>query len=168
MGFDGRLLKVEVLDVELASGLMSVREVVRHPGAVVVLAECPDGRFVLVRQYRKAIESELIEVVAGTRDPGETPDECARRELKEETGYSVDALTPLGTIVSAPGYTDERLYVYHALVGERAESAPDEDEQIECVYMNRDEVEAVIAGEGVLDAKTLAAWMLWQRRETQT
>ena len=84
--FDGKLLCLEVIDVEVEPGVESVREVVRHPGAVVLLPQLPDGRFVLVRQFRKAIEEEILEAVAGTLDPGEDPLNCAGRELAEETG----------------------------------------------------------------------------------
>ena len=70
--FDGRLLHVEVLDVELPSGVRSVREIVRHPGASVILPQRPDGQFLFVRQFRKPLERQLLEAVAGTLDPGET------------------------------------------------------------------------------------------------
>jgi len=166
--FDGRLLKLDVLDVELDSGRRSVREVVRHRGAVAVLVETRGGEFVLVRQFRKPVERELLETVAGTLDAGERPDECARREIKEETGYEADDLRELGVIYPAPGYTDEALHMYHALVGDGAgKPRPDEDEQIEVVTLSADRVEQMIRRGEIRDAKTLAAWLLWRMRGEQ-
>ena len=157
--FEGRALRLDVLDVELDNGVRSVREIIRHPGAVVVLAELPVGRFVLVRQYRKAIESELIEAVAGTLEPGEEPLECARRELKEETGYCAHEMIPLGDIVSSPGYSEERLYLFYAKLDATAgEMTPDEDESLETVMFDRDHLEHAIREGEICDAKTIVIW----------
>jgi ADP-ribose pyrophosphatase len=163
--FSGKLLKVEVLDVELESGVKSRREIVRHPGAVAVLAERPDGKFVFVRQYRKPIEQELLEMVAGTLDFGENPDACARRELKEETGYDAAELKKLGVIALAPGYSDERLHLYYAkLVPARGTEDPDEDEHLEVVCLTAAEFERLIRKGEIEDSKTLAAWLLHTRK----
>ena len=163
--FRGRLLRVDVLSVELETGLRSTREIVRHPGAVVVLAQLPDKRFVLVRQFRKAIERDLIEAVAGTREPGEGPALCARRELREETGYAAATLTPLGIVYPAPGYTEEKLYMYFArLEAKRRPLSSDEDEKLENVYLTAREFERRIARGLIQDAKTLAVWLLYRRR----
>ena len=159
--FRGRILRVEVLDIETEAGVRSVREIVRHPGAVAILGETPDGRFVLVRQFRKAIEQTLLEAVAGTLEPGEEPDRAAARELREETGYEAAELRKLGVICLAPGYSDERLHVYYArLAPGPAAQSPDEDEVMERVYLTREEMEASIRAGEIGDAKTLAAWML--------
>lgn len=163
--FDGRLLKVEVLDVELPNGVRSIREIVRHPGAAVILPELPDGRFLFVRQFRKPLEAVLTEAVAGTLDPGETPEQCACRELKEETGYSAGDFRKLGVVFPAPGYTDETLHIYHATALNDGETpAPDADEKVEVVCLARDQVESMIARGELRDAKTLAAWLLWKTR----
>lgn len=160
--YGGKLLRIERLEVEIDSGAVAVREVVRHPGAVVVLPRLPDGRWVLVRQFRKAIERELVEAVAGTLGPGEDPAACAARELAEETGYAAATLQKLGTMYPAPGYTDERLHVYFAAVGGRASGhAPDEDERIENVYLTSQELAAMIRAGRIEDAKALGAWALW-------
>ena len=167
--FRGRLLRVDVVNVELESGVRSTREIVRHPGAVVVLAQRPDGRFVFVRQYRKAIEKHLLEAVAGTREPGERPTVCARRELREETGYAAEKLIRLGVLYPAPGYTEEMLHVYFARLGLRRQALnPDEDEKIETVCLTAERFERMIAGGRIADAKTLAAWLLYQRRAART
>jgi ADP-ribose pyrophosphatase len=160
--FNGRLLKVDVVDVELPSGIRSTREIVRHPGAAAILAETQDGRFVLVRQYRKPVEKILIEAVAGTLHPGEDPDACAEREVLEETGYRVRRLTKLGAVYAAPGYADEMLHLYHAeLHPSRGEARPDADEHVAPLLLSREQIEDGIRNGEIEDAKTLAVWLLW-------
>jgi len=162
--FQGRLLRVEAVDVELENGHCARREIVRHPGATVILAQLPDDHFVLVRQYRKAVEQELLEVVAGTLHPGEHPDDCARRELKEETGFDAVTLIKMGEVYPAPGYTDECLHIYYARLDGRAGALnPDEDEKLEPVFLTALQLDDLIVGGDIHDAKTLAAWMLYHR-----
>lgn len=164
--FSGRALTVDVLDIALPDGRRSVREVVRHGGAVVVLAERPDGRFVLVRQMRKAIEEVLLEAVAGCVDPGELPPDAAVRELQEETGYRSETLTPLGTIVPCPGYSAERLHLFHARVATEATATDfDFDENLRVEVMTPEAIETAIDDGTLKDAKTLTIWYLWQRRQ---
>jgi len=161
--FEGRLLKVDVLEVETHEGVRAVREVVRHPGAVVVLIQRRDGRFVFVRQFRKAVEQTVLETPAGTLDAGEDPRTCAEREVLEETGHSVVELRDLGVIYPSPGYSAEQLHVFFATTGDEAtDLQPDEDEHLEVVYLGREEIEQMIASGDMHDAKTLAAWCLLQ------
>ena len=164
--FKGKLLKVDVVDVELGSGLQSKREIVRHPGAAAVLCENnEDGRYVLVRQYRKPAERELLEVVAGTLEPDEDPEVCARREVQEETGFKVKELTSLGAFYLAPGYSEELLHAYHAIVaGTPDTSGGDEDEDLDVVFVDSDELDAMIGTGKIQDAKTIAIWHLVQYR----
>jgi len=163
--FKGRLIKVEVVDVQIAGGRRSVREIVRHPGAAVVLARLPDGRFVFVKQFRKAVERNILEVVAGGFERGERPADCARRELTEETGYSASKLVKLGTVYPAPGYTDEVLHLYFAeLNRKRGVGQPDYDEHLEVVCMSEKQVDRMIGSGRIHDAKTLSAWLLWKSR----
>lgn len=163
--FKGRALQIDVLDVELPDGRRSVREIVRHCGAVVVLAERPDGAFVLVRQYRRAVDEILLEMVAGGMDAGELPEAAARRELAEETGYVVESLRPLGVITPCPGYSEERLHLFHARVGMLpGATRPDFDENVEAVIMPRVEIEQAISRGELKDAKSLASWYLANRQ----
>ncbi len=163
--FQGKLVRVDVLDVELECGRRAVREIIKHPGATVVLAQLPDERFVLVRQYRKAVELELLEAVAGTLDPGEDPDTCAHRELEEETGYRAASMEKLGVMYPAPGYSEEVLHVYFAkLSPERGAMRPDDDERLEVELLTADALEAMMDAGDMRDAKTLAAWALYRRR----
>ncbi len=162
--FDGRLIKVEVLQVELESGLKSRREVVRHPGAVGVLGRLPNGRFVLVRQFRKAIEKDLLEIVAGTRDPNEPAEACAAREMREETGYAAKSLRLLGYLHMAPGFCDERIDIYFAELNDAPGSQDsDEDESVEAVVLGGEEIDALIARGEIHDGKTVAAWMMFEK-----
>ena len=112
--FQGRLLTVECVTVELESGVLATRDIVRHRGAVAVLARQAAGRFVLVKQFSKPLERETIEIIAGCREAGETPEQTAVREVREETGYEVASLRPLGSLYPAPGYCTERLELYFA------------------------------------------------------
>ncbi|MCE9613049.1 MAG: NUDIX hydrolase [Lentisphaerae bacterium] len=164
--YDGRLLKVDVLDVALASGQRSTREVVQHPGAAVILAQLGDGRFVFVRQYRAAIGRETLEVVAGTLHPGEDPVACAHRELREESGYTARDLERLGTVLPAPGYTTERLHTFFARLNPTQQAlATDIDEHVQVEYLTAAQIDAHIADGKIEDAKTLAAWMLYLARQ---
>ncbi|MBT3193980.1 MAG: NUDIX hydrolase [Verrucomicrobia bacterium] len=164
--FQGKLLRVNVLDVELECGKRAIREIVKHPGAAVILAQRPDSQFVFVRQYRKAVEMELLEVVAGTIDPGETPDACAHRELTEETGYTATSLKKLGEIYPAPGYSEEVLHVYFAeLSPDRGAMRPDDDERLEVELLSSKTLEAMIKNGDIRDAKTLAAWTLYRSNQ---
>jgi len=163
--FSGRALTIDVMDVELSNGRRSVREIVRHQGAVVVLAERPDGQFVLVRQYRRAVSEVLLEAIAGGIEHGEKPEAAAVREVGEESGYVVESMRPLGVIIPCPGYSEERLHLFHARVGLKpGMMRPDFDEQVEPVVMRREEIEAAISSGTLVDSKTLTIWYLSQRR----
>lgn len=163
--FEGCFLRVDTMEVETASGRRTRREVVRHPGAVAVLAQLPDDRFVFVRQFRKAVERSVLEIVAGTREPDEGPRDCAIRELAEEAGVLAADLDELGVFLSAPGYTDEQIELYYARVEPLAAGpTPEDDEDIEVVCLSEAEVEQRIDSVEIVDGKTLAAWLLHNRR----
>jgi len=162
--FNGKALQLDVLDVKLSSGRSSVREIIRHPGAAVVLAQLPDGAFVLVRQFRKAVEQVMLEAVAGTLDPGEDPLACASRELREETGYEAESIQELGVVYPSPGYSEEVHHMYLAhLPAARGEPEPDEDEMLDTVTLSADEIDDLIDQGQIRDAKTMVAWMLYGR-----
>ena len=163
--FKGRLLTIEVVDVELENGVRTTREVVRHGGAVGVLAQLPDSTFILVRQYRKPLECEMIEIVAGGLEPGEKPDACAVRETREETGYATASLVKLGVVALAPGYSAEQLHLFHARLAKAGESCPDHDEFVQSVHLTEAEIDGMIGSNEIKDAKTVAAWHLWKARK---
>lgn len=151
--------------VRLPTGRTTERMVVRHPGAVVILPLLPDGRIILVRQYRYAIGSDLWELPAGTLEPGEDPATTARRELQEEAGYRPGRLTELGAFYSAPGFCSERLWAYLAADLTPARLAGDDDEEIECVALTLAEVMAWAAAGKLQDAKTLATLFLFNQHQ---
>jgi ADP-ribose pyrophosphatase len=139
---------------------------VRHRGAVGVLARKPDGKFVFVKQYRKCIERAYIEIVAGGIEDGEAPDVAAHRELREESGYLVRRLLPLGSIFACPGYSEEELHLFYAEVEEAPGATDfDPDENIETLLYTEEAVEAAMRDGTISDAKTLSAWLLWKLRE---
>ncbi|MGD9874692.1 MAG: NUDIX domain-containing protein [Kiritimatiellia bacterium] len=162
--FEGRLLKLEVLDVELENGVRTTREVVRHPGASAVLAQLPDGRFVLVRQFRKPVEMEMLEIVAGLPEKGESPETCARREVREETGHGITDIVRLGTVRPSVGYVDERIEIFYArLTPDRVAASLDHDEEVENVILTAAEINDLIRQGAIEDSKTLAAWLLYEK-----
>lgn len=167
IAFAGKLLTLEQHDVVLDNGKQAYREIIRHPGAVGVLARKADGSFVLVRQFRKAVEMMTIEVVAGLLDPGEAFEVAARRELVEETGHSAKTLTHLGTVFASPGYVDEKIEVYFAELDDRPAVALelDHDEHVETVTYSRGEFSAAIRAGVIQDGKTLAVWALFLEHE---
>lgn len=110
--YSGKIINVRVDDVELQDGSMSKREVVEHPGAVAILAVTDNREAFFVRQYRKPIEKELLEIPAGKLDEGESPQSCAARELAEEVGMAADELRQISFHYSSPGFASEKMYVF--------------------------------------------------------
>lgn len=162
--YEGRILNLELLDVELENGIRTRREVIRHPGASVVVCRADDGRYIFVKQFRKPLEQEVLEAVAGTLEPGEPPEHCARREVREETGCTARTVRHLGTVYPSPGYLEERMEIFFAEVDQAQEAlATDEDEHILPVWLSRVEVDAAIRSGELFDAKTLAAWLLYEK-----
>lgn len=160
--FRGRLLKVDVVTVDMG-GARSTREIVHHQGATAVVAQLPDDRFVLVEQYRKPVEREVLEIVAGVLHAGERPDVCARRELKEETGYSARTLTKLAVMHPSPGYTTEALHLFYARLGSKqGRRQLDEDERVTVRYLTASQIERLMKKGRIADGKTLAAWLLYK------
>ena len=161
--YNGRIIDVDLVDIELPDGRKAQREVVRHGNAVAILARRPDGRFVFVKQYRKAAEEALVEVIAGGLEEGEDPETGARRETAEETGYDVTSIRFLTTIICTPGYCEERIHVYFAeITGVPHGQDQDPDENVHPVVLSADEVEAAIRAGGIFDSKTLSAWLCYK------
>jgi ADP-ribose pyrophosphatase len=163
--FAGRILSLEVQEIQMENGKKGLREIVRHRGAVAILARLPDGRFVFVRQFRKPVEKEMLEVVAGNRESNEDPELCARRELREETGFKAKAVRRLGFIHPSPGYVDEKIELFFAEVDTESEpTEQDEDEHVEVVLLTRDEIVGKISRDEIHDSKTLAMWLMYEKR----
>ena len=159
----GKIISVDLLDIELPDGRKAKREIIRHGNAVAILARRPDGKFVFVKQYRKAAEDALIEVIAGGLEPGEDPVDGAKRETAEETGYEVTSIKFLSTIICTPGYCEERIHLYFAELSESAhEQNQDPDENVHPVVLSETEVEDGIRNGAIIDSKTLSAWLCWK------
>ena len=161
--YTGKIINVDLVDIELPDGRIAKREVVRHGHAVGILARRPDGKFVFVKQYRKAAEEALVEVVAGGLEKGEDPIEGAKRETAEETGYDVTSIKFLTTIICTPGYCEERIHLYFAeLSAEPHAQDQDPDENVYPVVLSEQEVEDAIRKGEIFDSKTLSAWACYK------
>lgn len=161
--FDGRLLKVFSDRVRLPDGHESTREIIRHPGAVVVIAVLDNGKLLFERQYRYPLRRVFLEMPAGKIDAGEHTLDTARRELREETGYKAKLWRHLGTIHPAIGYADERIEIYWAQGLSFVGDSPDHGEILEIVELSlADALLAVRDGE-ITDGKTISA-LLWAEK----
>lgn len=163
-GFDGKFIKASVYDVELSNGKKAIREVMHHPGGVVVVAQkdentTKDITILMVKQYRYPIKQVSLELPAGRLEIGENPDLAIKRELEEETGYIAKTWKSLGHIFTTPGICDEKLYLYYATDLEFKKQNPDEGEIIEFFEYKIDEVFAMIKSGEINDAKTICALM---------
>ena len=156
----GRIFNVDRLRVQLPDGRNAIRDVVRHPGAVAVVALTDEGRICLVRQYRTALGRVTVEIPAGKLAPGEDPLECASRELLEETGMEAEKIAYLTTIASSAGFCDELIHIYMATGLSFSKSSPDADEFINVDLVEVGElVDAVLDGR-IEDAKTVVGALL--------
>lgn len=155
--FEGRLVTLEVDRIIEPSGMEVEREVLRHPGAAVLLAVTEERKVVLVRQYRHAAGEFLLEAPAGTIDPGEEPAETARRELVEETGYFPNRLEKLTEFFPSPGVLEELMHLYVATELERRVGSLDDDESLEPVELAWEQALSLEIGKDVRDAKTIIA-----------
>ncbi len=154
------LLECQIFNVvrkwtEGTDGRHHVRQIIRHPGAVVLLPRLDDGRVVLIRNYRTAVARHLLELPAGTLEPGEEPVLAAHRELAEETGYRAKSMRLLTSFFASPGILDERMHLFLATGLEPGPTALQPDEQIETVVLPWEEALALARKGQIEDAKTL-------------
>ncbi|MDT9726656.1 NUDIX hydrolase [Xylanibacillus composti] len=164
--FEGKIISLQIEHVELPNGQTSTREVVKHPGAVAVLA-LRHGKMLAVEQYRKAMSRTLVEIPAGKLDPGEEPIDAAARELEEETGFRTDTLTYLHAFYTSPGFADEIIHLYATDRLVEGEVKPDEDEFLELLELTLEEAKQMIALGRIRDAKTIMAVYAWERYERE-
>ncbi len=160
--YRGRRFNFEVNSLRLPNKSEGDWECIRHPGGALAVPVTPEGKLVLVRQYRFTVQGRILEFPAGTVEPHEAPFETIKREIEEETGYRANRWQNLGKFIIAPGYSDEYIYAFLAQDLEKLESPPagDADEDIETILMTPDELEkAILSGEPV-DAKSISSFFL--------
>lgn len=155
--FRGRIISLRQDEVVLPTGVTVTLDVVHHPGAAAVVAVDDAGAVALIHQFRHAAGGFIWEVPAGTLGPGEAPDACARRELREETGLVAARWTPLGHILTTPGFSDEVIYLYLARELSEATAALDHDEVLTTSRVPLSRALAMIHGGEIADAKSIAA-----------
>ncbi|MEH7954394.1 NUDIX hydrolase [Staphylococcus pseudintermedius] len=156
--YKGKIIEVEKHKVSLPNNETAYREVVKHNGAVAICALTPDQQVILVKQYRKALEQELLEIPAGKLEPGEDRESAAMRELEEETGYKAKKLTLIGEVYGTPGFSNEKISVYFADNLVEGKVKLDEDEFVEKVLYSLDDVKKAVEARTIEDAKTFIAF----------
>ncbi len=160
--YQGRKFDFEVNRLRLPNNAEGEWECIRHPGGALAVPVTAEGKLILLRQYRFAVQGRLLEFPAGTLEPNEEPFETIKREIEEETGYRAHKWEKLGQFFLAPGYSDEIIYAFLAQDLELLDKPPsqDIDEDIETVLMTPQELEqAILSGEAV-DAKSISSFLL--------
>ena len=158
--FQGRFLDVREDEVRLPNDETTTREWINHPGAACIVPILPDGQIALIRQYRYPVLQEMIELPAGKLDPGESPEECAKRELEEEIGYKTSKLTYLTHIHPAIGFASEKMWLYLAEELEKTERNTDHDEFVELIPTTVANAVSMVWERKITDVKTIIG-ILW-------
>ena len=159
--FKGRAFNVRVDTVINASGQQTTREIVEHVECIAVVPVDANGDILLVRQYRKAVEKELLEIPAGGIDPGEDPDSAVRRELQEEIGYLPEKIERMKGFYSSPGFCTEYLYLYLAEGLKPSQLYAEDTAGIETVRIKPRQVRRLIASGEICDSKSIAGLLYY-------
>ena len=164
--YSGKIVDLIVDTIEV-QGKPAIREVVRHPGGVVIMAEMKDGRIAFVRQFRYPLDQKLLELPAGKLEPAEKPEVSAARELEEEIGFRPDSLEHVFSFFPTPGFCNELLHFYYTNHLQKTSVNPEDGEDIVVEFYRLEEaIEMAECGE-IMDGKTLLAlfWLQWKRTE---
>ncbi len=161
--YAGRLFDLQVDELEFPNGVVAQREMIRHPGAVAMLPIDSEGRIMLVTQYRHSAGRRLLELPAGTLEPGEEPAAAVARELQEEIHRKPGNMESMGGFYVAPGYCDEYIHLFLCTDLEESVLAGDEDEDIEVETLDRSEALAAIDDGRISDAKSIIGLLKWMR-----
>ncbi|KKM11773.1 ADP-ribose pyrophosphatase [Clostridiales bacterium PH28_bin88] len=153
--FKGKIIRVRVDTVLMPNGRQATREIVEHPGAVAVVPLTAGQEVVMVRQFRKPIEQQTLEIPAGKLSPGENPAECATRELEEETGLRAGNIRHLFSFYTSPGFSDEIMHLFLATDLQPGSQSPDEDELIGVEKFQLGQLVSMIVHGDIVDAKTI-------------
>ena len=152
--YTGKVISLKVDTVEIDNKGYKKREIVEHPGAVAIVAITEDNKVVLVKQFRKPIEQVIWEIPAGKLEIGESPKECAIRELKEETGYSAKNLKLLHKFFTSSGFSNQKIYIFLATGLTKGEPDFDDDEFIETYEIDINKAQNMVIKNEIEDAKT--------------
>jgi len=158
---EGRAVKLRVDTVETNSGRQTTREIVEHSECVAIVAVDADNNVLLVNQFRKPVEAELLEIPAGGIEDDEDPTECVCRELREETGFMPGKVESLGGFYSAPGYSTEYLYLYLATDLTRSPLQAEDTESIELIKTPVSQIPSLIDSGRICDAKSIAGLYIY-------
>ena len=161
--YDGRVVKLGVERVRLPNGRTTELEIIRHQGAAAVVPIDQSGHVYLVRQYRHAPGKWILEVPAGKLEPGESPEECVRREVEEEVGMKAGKLDSLGPIWTTPGFTDEKIWLYLATDLSPGLQALEDDEALEIQRMPLARAIALVDRGEISDSKSVIALLKAER-----
>lgn len=159
--FSGRVVSLSVEEHQLPDGRRADFEIVRHPGGAAVLPVLADGRVVLVNQFRPAAGGMVLEIPAGRLEPGEAPEACVHRELREEVGFRAARLEKLGEMLTAVGFCDEVIHLFVAAELTPVPRAPEPDEYIEVLTLPLAEALAMVREGRIPDGKTQLALLLY-------
>lgn len=157
--FSGKVISLHLQEVELPNGKHSKREIIKHPGAVAIIAVTDNNKIVMVEQFRKALERTIVEIPAGKLEKGEEPAACARRELEEETDYVCERLELITSFYTSPGFADEIVHVFLArgLTKKENSAGLDEDEFVNLEELTLEEALQYVKEQKIYDAKTIFA-----------
>ena len=155
--FKGKLLKVFVKKVRLPNGYLATIEMIKHPGAALVIPFLTKDKIICLKQFRPVISSYIYELPAGTLEKNESPLACARREIVEETGYLAKCFTLLGKIYPVPGYSTEKIFIYKGEHLIKRERVGEKDEVIESRIFTKRDVRRLFKSGRIIDAKTISA-----------
>lgn len=157
--YEGKVVDLRVDEVTLPNGKTTKRELIKHPGAVAVIAITKEDKILFVEQYRKPLEKSLVEIPAGKVEQGEAPEVTARRELEEETGYTTGELSFVTSFYTSPGFADELMHIYITDEVEKMEEpiGSDDDEFVDVLELTLDEAKELVEQERIHDAKTTYA-----------
>lgn len=169
--YDGRAVKLRIDTVKMADGRQTTREIVEHSDCIAVVAIDADNNVLLVKQFRKPVEKELLEIPAGGIDPDEDAEAAVQRELREEIGYLPQRMERLGGFYSAPGYCSEYLHLYLATELIPSQLYAEDTKEISLVRVPLAQVPGLIASGSICDAKSIAGllgYLEYQKGQPKT
>ena len=164
--YDGQVVKLRVDTVSMPSGREATREIVEHSDCVAIVAIDGNNNVLLVKQFRKAVEKELLEIPAGGIEAGEDPVATVRREMQEETGYLPQKVERLGGFYSSPGFCSEYIYLYLATDLTPSPLQAEDTESIKLVRVPISQIPSLIASGSICDTKSIAGLLTYSSRLT--